>query len=68
MGLTIPPYGLKEQSIDDFLNNPKDIEFLTNKIVDAHNGYDLIGFIGGPPCPDFSVGGKNRGVKGDHGK
>jgi DNA (cytosine-5)-methyltransferase 1 len=29
---------------------------------------DLFGMIGGPPCPDFSVGGKNRGQQGDHGK
>ena len=28
----------------------------------------LFGIIGGPPCPDFSVGGKNRGKQGDHGK
>jgi DNA (cytosine-5)-methyltransferase 1 len=27
-----------------------------------------VGFIGGPPCPDFSVGGKNRGQEGDNGK
>jgi DNA (cytosine-5)-methyltransferase 1 len=26
------------------------------------------GIIGGPPCPDFSNGGKNRGGEGDHGK
>ena len=24
--------------------------------------------IGGPPCPDFSIGGKNRGREGDNGK
>ena len=29
---------------------------------------DMIGIIGGPPCPDFSVGGSNRGHEGDHGK
>ena len=28
----------------------------------------VFGIIGGPPCPDFSVGGKNRGREGDHGK
>ena len=28
----------------------------------------LVGFIGGPPCPDFSVGGKNRGQHGENGK
>ncbi|WP_372814290.1 DNA cytosine methyltransferase [Paenibacillus sp.] len=29
---------------------------------------EVFGMIGGPPCPDFSVGGKNRGRDGDHGK
>lgn len=28
----------------------------------------LFGFIGGPPCPDFSVGGKNMGGQGERGK
>ncbi|HPJ03120.1 MAG TPA: DNA cytosine methyltransferase [Candidatus Limiplasma sp.] len=28
----------------------------------------LVGFIGGPPCPDFSVAGKNKGAEGDNGK
>lgn len=27
-----------------------------------------VGWCGGPPCPDFSVGGKNRGRHGDNGK
>jgi len=26
-----------------------------------------VGFIGGPPCPDFSVGGKNKGKLGKNG-
>lgn len=26
------------------------------------------GMIGGPPCPDFSVGGKNRGSNGENGR
>lgn len=29
---------------------------------------DLFGVIGGPPCPDFSVGGKNKGHFGDNGR
>src|SRR5260370_26942992 len=29
---------------------------------------DIFGVIGGPPCPDFSNGGKHRGREGDHGK
>ena len=28
----------------------------------------LTGFSGGPPCPDFSVAGKNKGKEGDNGK
>ena len=28
----------------------------------------IFGVIGGPPCTDFSVGGKNGGAKGEHGK
>ena len=28
----------------------------------------LFGIIGGPPCPDFSAGGKNRGGKGINGR
>lgn len=29
---------------------------------------DFFGIIGGPPCPDFSTGGKNKGGKGINGK
>jgi DNA (cytosine-5)-methyltransferase 1 len=29
---------------------------------------DCFGMIGGPPCPDFSVGGKNKGYSGDNGR
>jgi DNA (cytosine-5)-methyltransferase 1 len=29
---------------------------------------DAFGIVGGPPCPDFSVGGKNRGQLGDRGR
>ena len=28
----------------------------------------IFGIIGGPPCTDFSVGGKNGGSEGEHGK
>lgn len=28
----------------------------------------LVGFIGGPPCPDFSVAGKNKGHDGENGR
>jgi len=28
----------------------------------------LFGAIGGPPCPDFSAGGRNTGAEGNHGR
>jgi len=29
---------------------------------------NIVGFIGGPPCPDFSIGGKNKGANGKNGR
>lgn len=29
---------------------------------------NVVGFIGGPPCPDFSVAGKNKGSHGENGR
>ena len=53
-------------------NSKSIIEVGPNEIVREAFGSvgkpDLFGIIGGPPCPDFSVGGTNRGRKGDHGK
>ena len=43
------------------------MENLTNLVNESRN-QTLTGFIGGPPCPDFSVAGKNRGKEGDNGK
>jgi len=58
----------------------KKIEITSNESIQDINILDLKnnvtkkinskiwGIIGGPPCPDFSVGGKNRGKEGDLGK
>lgn len=65
--ITKPLYGYHEGSITDFsqtqLNNS-----LTNFITDSRRDGSLVGFIGGPPCPDFSIAGKNRGRDGEKGK
>ncbi len=38
-------------------------------LLDKTKAYgNPVGFIGGPPCPDFSVGGKNKGREGENGK
>lgn len=36
--------------------------------VDNAKSLGLVGFIGGPPCPDFSIAGKNKGITGQNGR
>ncbi|WP_080780244.1 DNA cytosine methyltransferase [Chryseobacterium phocaeense] len=62
-----PIYGHSTDDICSFLNNDK-TQALKNNIEESKEKFDLIGFIGGPPCPDFSVGGKNKGIEGENGK
>ncbi|XKK27630.1 DNA (cytosine-5-)-methyltransferase [Bacillus sp. AC79A.1] len=38
------------------------------EMVNNKNQNQFWGVIGGPPCPDFSVGGKNKGHQGENGK
>lgn len=62
-----PRYGYHVGDINDFLAG-QHARIFQNFINDARARNEVIGFIGGPPCPDFSVGGKNRGRDGDNGK
>lgn len=64
MGLPSPKYGF---STDDVINLKNDIH-LGNSVDSEIDLGKIVGFIGGPPCPDFSVGGKNRGKDGENGK
>ena len=66
MELPEPVYGYYNGDINDFLTTKKD-EIMAD-IADARKDGSLVGFIGGPPCPDFSVAGKNRGSEGENGK
>lgn len=43
-------------------------QHLHELVQDSRKSNNIIGFIGGPPCPDFSIGGKNKGHLGDKGK
>ncbi len=67
--LNIPPptYGYQVADISENLTNLNSI-WLKNNLNDAKKTHDIIGFIGGPPCPDFSVAGKNKGQNGENGK
>lgn len=58
-----PRFGYQNCSIDDFLLDEK-----WSSTVSSIDSKDIIGFIGGPPCPDFSVAGKNGGAEGKNGR
>ena len=61
-----PVYGINICSIDDYLRDK--LSVLEQNILNARVDQGTIGFIGGPPCPDFSIGGKNKGILGENGK
>lgn len=66
MKLRKPTYGYQNTDINIYLNEKEDE--LANAIKNAKSDGSLVMFIGGPPCPDFSVAGKQRGKDGDNGK
>ena len=62
-----PAYGHHINDINYFLSG--DGEYVFQQYIDRERqNKELIGFIGGPPCPDFSIGGKNKGREGENGK
>lgn len=66
IGSSGPLFGYWNTDINHFLNNDKQV--LSSFIREAKFDGSFVGFIGGPPCPDFSVGGKNKGRDGQNGK
>jgi DNA (cytosine-5)-methyltransferase 1 len=68
-GMNAPsPYlGVDVSSIDSYFEKKK-IANLRAQLREVKRAGQLSGFIGGPPCPDFSVAGKNAGGTGDNGK
>ena len=67
IGYNEPKYGYSDQNINEYLI-PKNQKFFVDAIYKERQKNKITGFIGGPPCPDFSVGGKNKGRHGDNGK
>ena len=61
-----PKYGYYQCDIRDFLSGEYN-RTLHRHIRSEHSQGNLVGFVGGPPCPDFSVGGKNEGRNGKNG-
>jgi len=67
IGIQNPVFGYSNLSIEEYLEgkNKSQLGELVKKCKIQNN---IVGFIAGPPCPDFSIGGKNRGHTGDHGR
>lgn len=66
MGIPEPQYGCNIGDINDYLDNRSNE--LKCYMSEAKSDGSLVGYIGGPPCPDFSVAGKQKGREGDNGK
>ena len=49
-----PTFGYSKDDIKDFFDSEKQV--LISVMESARQNADVVGFIGGPPCPDFSVG------------
>ena len=67
--LPTPRYGHHVEDITEYVDDTQQTKLL--KLLDLVNqskSETLTGFIGGPPCPDFSIAGKNKGREGDNGK
>lgn len=62
-----PVFGYSLRDITDFKKG-EGKKFLSEKVRAARQNGSLVGFIGGPPCPDFSVCGKNLGSDGENGR
>src|SRR4028119_92908 len=70
LNLSLPEYGYhdgEEGDVNKLIEGEQALG-LWSLIQDVRRSTNIVGFIGGPPCPDFSVGGKNRGSEGDQGK
>ena len=67
MGKPLPRHGVHVGSIEHFTEGHGERR-LRELIREERTAGRAVGFIGGPPCPDFSVGGKNRGATGDNGR
>jgi DNA (cytosine-5)-methyltransferase 1 len=66
LGIPKPMFGYFQDDIS-VLQESNEAEALQNRVNSARRSFDVVGFIGGPPCPDFSVAGKNRGKDGKNG-
>lgn len=62
-----PLYGYHNDSAERYSKRSGKRKLIDLVAQERRKG-NLVGFIGGPPCPDFSIAGKNAGVDGENGR
>lgn len=67
MSINPPEFGYHNEDITKYLSESYSHR-ITDALKEAKLNHNLVGFIGGPPCPDFSIAGKNKGHDGENGK
>lgn len=67
LGIAPPRFGYYHGDMAE-LTHGKGRRLLDGYVDTVREARRLVGFIGGPPCPDFSAAGKNLGRDGAHGK
>lgn len=67
MEMPPPRFGVHVDSVEDYIGGEK-AKLLSTYTSALRSEGKQIGFVGGPPCPDFSVAGKNKGSNGENGK
>lgn len=64
----MPKFDLQTGDVCAYLESDAKKRELHKQICEARKECSLVGFIGGPPCPDFSVAGKQAGSTGKNGR
>lgn len=67
MHMEAPLYGCHNDSAERYAKQ-RGKKKLISLVEEERRKGNLVGFIGGPPCPDFSFAGKNAGANGKNGK
>ncbi len=67
MNIAEPEFGISVDTIESYFEN-KRLKALKGQVREVSRSGSLTGFVGGPPCPDFSVAGKNAGRNGENGR
>lgn len=66
MKMSSPRHGYFNCDINYFLRGEGKRQI--HSLIEKDKKNEIVGFVGGPPCPDFSIAGKNQGINGENGR